>query len=203
MGLQIDEAEDFYTVKIYPKDIINHLLLVWAIKYIEHSPTAYNDGTDPARPCDVVVVDVVDLDQADEDGQLGLIGRQSWWRQGRLIQKLRGRVGRPNPLLGRMAKGVGPNGAFELVDLSADERAVARANNWWQLHQDFLPSAVGNEVPAQPQRIAQQTLPPPPPSPLEQQARNSLGPLDDSQRQTLDRLRQMGAQRQSDGPPPF
>ncbi len=204
-GFQIDTPEPLATgTKIYPKDVINHVLLVWAVDYIPHSPTQYNDGSDPKKPCDVVVVDVVDLDQVDEDGELGLVSRGSWWRQGRLIQRLKGRVGKPNPMIGRMAKGVGANGAFELIDLSADAKAVSRANAWWMKNQDFTVTPYGDESPQQPQHIVAATTPPPPPSTLEQQANQSLG-LTHNQESALDRLRRMGSQatRQSNDLPPF
>lgn len=203
MPLIIEEPDPISTgTKIYPKDVINHVLLVWATQYIEHSPTQYNDGSDPNKPCDVVVVDVVDLDQLGDDGQLGLVSHGSWWRQGRLIQRLKTRVGRANPMLGRMAKGLGANGAFELVDLSADERALARAQAWYAAHPDFEPLFPGltPQVKAQPEMIYQATTPPPQPSPLEQQANQSLG-LNPGQESALDRLRRLGGKAQSDTPP--
>jgi hypothetical protein len=194
VGLIIDEPEELNTgTKLYPKDIINHTILVWATDYIPHSPTQFNDGSDPKKPCDVVVVDVIDLDQLDEEQQqLGLISRGSWWRQGRLIQRFKVRVGKPNPLVGRIAKGLGPNGAFEFVDLSSDEKTVARANAWWAANPGFVPSGpVGQATQAhQPElTIPQQQVPVPPPSPLEQQANASLGvPAGETPAQRLKRL---------------
>ena len=204
MDLIIDEPEEINTgVKAYPKDIVNHTLLVWAVDYIPHSPTQFNDGTDPKKPCDVVVVDLVDLDQLDEDsGQLGQVSRGTWWRQGRLIQRLKPRVGKPNPLIGRMTKGLGPNGAFELMDLSADPKALARANAWWNANGGFTPSTPNGSNP-EPQvevQVSAQSNPPPAPSPLEQQANQSLGrPITPHEQETLDRLRRLG----SAGEPPF
>jgi hypothetical protein len=205
MGLIIDEPDPITTgSKIYPKDIINHTVLVWATEYIEHSPTQYNDGTDPRKPCDVIVVDVVDLDQLDADtGIPGLVARGSWWRQGRLIQRLRPRVGKQNPLLGRILKGLGPNGAFELMDLSADPKSVARANAWWAATGGIVPS--GQEKPEQVQ-VSAQSVPVPVPSPLEQAANQSLGrPVTSEEMNTLDRLRRLGSQTNTLGndTPPF
>jgi hypothetical protein len=203
MELIIDEPEEFNTgTKLYPKDVINHVLMVWATEYIAHSPTAYNDGSDPKKPCDVVVVDVVDLDMVDDNGALGLVSRGTWWRQGRLIQKLRNRVGKPNPLLGRMTKGVGPNGAFELVDLSADEKALLRARNWWAISGGHVPSEPYNQTQRAPEvQVAAQTVPTPAPSPLERAANESLGrqttPGED---EVLARLRRLSGG-QSDTPP--
>lgn len=201
--LIIDEPEEInFGAKIYPKDIINHTLLVWAVDYIPHSPTAYNDGTDPKKPCDVVVVDVVDLDQLDpETGALGLVGRGCWWRQGKLIQRLKPRVGKPNPLLGRMGKGLGANGAFELMDLSADERSLARAKAWWQQTGGIVPSQPSQ--PVAPTQVSAQTNPTPPPSPLENRVNETLDRLRGAHENnpTLDRLRQLADRNQSDTPP--
>jgi hypothetical protein len=207
MGLIIDEPDEINTgSKIYPKDIINHTVLVWATDYIAHSPTQYNDGSDPKKPCDVVVVDVVDLDQLDADtGVPGLVARGSWWRQGRLIQRLRPRVGKPNPLLGRIVKGLGPNGAFELMDLSADQKALARANAWWAATGGIIPSGQENEPAPAEVRVSAQTYPTPDPSPLEAAANQSLGrPVTSSEQNTLDRLRRLGAQSNTfNDQPPF
>ena len=197
----VDAMEEInFGAKIYPKDIINHTVLVWAIEYIPHSPTAYNDGSDPKKPCDVVVVDVVDLDQLDPETQsLGLVGRMCWWRQGKLIQRLKPRIGNRNPLLGRMGKGLGANGAFELMDLSADERSLARAKAWWQQTGGLVPSTP-TTAPQAPVQVSAQTNPPPPPSPLEQSA---LAKLHEHHQNnpTLDRLRALADKNQSDTPP--
>jgi|SRR5262245_5945661 len=196
--LVFDEPEEINTgAKIYPKDVVGHVLMVWAIDYIAHSPTQFNDGSDPKKPCDVVVVDAIDLDQVNEEtGALGLISRGSWWRQGRLIQRFKQRVGRPNPLIGRITKGLGPNGAFEWLDLSADERALTRARNWWAVNGGFTPSSpFGNPEPAPKQqevRISQQSYPTPAPSPLEEAARAAIGrPATPSEDEVLDRLRRL------------
>jgi hypothetical protein len=204
--LVIDQADEFNTgVKAYPKDVINHVLMVWAIQYIEHSPTQFNDGSDPSKPCDVVVVDLIDLDQVDEDGQLGQVSRGTWWRQGRLIQKLRGRVGKPNPLLGRMTKGVGPNGAFELIDLSADEKALMRARAWWQRNGGFEPTVHEERKPTKPAvEVYAGSNPTPAPSPLERAAQASLGrSTNAAEDEVLDRLRRLGGRTPAQEEPPF
>ena len=206
--LIIDEPEELNTgTKLYPKDIINHTVLVWATEYIGHSPTQFNDGSDPKKPCDVVVVDLIDLDQVSEEGTPGLVSRGSWWRQGRLIQRLKPRVGKPNPLIGRIIKGLGPNGAFELMDLSADEKSLARARNWWAINGGFTPSQPFN-APSQPQapvQVSPQSVPTPPPSPLEQLANSSLGRSPQQESVTMERLRRLGDQGgpSSDGDAPF
>jgi hypothetical protein len=191
--------------KIYPKDVVNHVLMVWATDYIPHSPTQFNDGSDPKKPCDVVVVDVIDLDQVDETtGALGLVSRGSWWRQGRLIQRFKGRVGRPNPLIGRMTKGLGPNGAFDWLDLSSDEKALARARTWWATNGGFAPSAPFDRpaaAPPQEVKIAQQTVPVPEPSPLEEAARAAIGrPASTSEDEVLARLRRLSSGNEEEAP---
>lgn len=201
-GLIIDEPEEINTgAKLYPKDILNHVLLVWAVDYIPHSPTQYNDGSDPKKPCDVVVVDVVDLDQLNEDNELGMVGRGCWWRQGKLIQRLKPRVGKPNPLIGRMAKGLGANGAFELVDLSSDEKANARAQAWWAKTGGITPSQPFK--PVQPDAIPPTVNPTPPPSPLENRVNETLDRLrgHHENNPTLDRLRLLADRKQTDTPP--
>src|SRR5918994_4846332 len=88
-------------VRLSPDKVIGHLLMVWTVEYIPHSPTKF---TQPGKPSDVIVVDVVDLDLPDENGHQGLVARRSWWRQSRLIRDLKSRVGRPNPILVRVGR---------------------------------------------------------------------------------------------------
>lgn len=211
-GLELDDVpEGDSGPHCYPKDVVNHLLLVWAIDYIEHSPTKFNNGSDPAKPCDVVVVDAVDLDMFGEDGAAGLICRRNWWRQGRLIQKLKGRIGNPKPLLVKMSMGVSSNGAnrpFELLEMRGDTTAVARANLWWSTHTDFAPTAKfsPNSAAGAGSNASATLLPPPappaPPSPLEQQAKAAQGGAGESA--VMQSLRLLGAQQLQDpGDPPF
>lgn len=140
MGLTFDEPDQQGNgVRAYPKDILGHLLLVWAIEYIEHAPTQY---TKPGQPSDVVVVDVVDLSDLDADGE-PVIARCTWWRQAQLIKSLRGKVGLLDPLLVSMGKGtaaVGKSQPFTLTSQSANETAVALAQAWYANHADFEPS---------------------------------------------------------------
>src|SRR5215471_18553265 len=104
MSLFDDEAAAGH---LKPIHVMKHLLLVWSIDYIEHSPTQF---TKPGQNSDVVVVDVVDLDQPDDDGYQGLLSRNTWWRNARLIAFFKGRIGRPRPSLGRMEKGIATMG---------------------------------------------------------------------------------------------
>ena len=156
MGLNLDEPDQQGNgVRLYPKEILGHLLLVWAIEYIEHAPTQY---TKPGQPSDVVVVDVVDLSDLDGEGQ-PVVARCTWWRQAQLIKSLRGKVGRADPILVSMGKGtaaVGKSQPYVLTSQTQNEQAVAMAQAWWAANQDFEPSKpmpraqVQDETPADP-----------------------------------------------------
>jgi hypothetical protein len=213
MPLSLDEPDETGGARLYPKEIVNHLLLVWAIEYIEYSPTKftkYDDEGKAVTPCDAVIVDVVDLDQYDEDGEAGLLARKTWWRQGRLIGMLKPRVGKPNPILVRMQRGgaaQGQSAPFEIVSMSADPASVARANKWYSANPSFTPSAVYVEdrvkQEAQAEAPVQRSLPLPPErpteTPLEAAARSSLGvsntaqprALTPAEQEAMDRLRRM------------
>jgi hypothetical protein len=126
--------------RLNPADCLEHLLMVWAVGYIEHSPTKYSQV---GKNSDVIVVDVVDLDQADSEGYQGLLVRNAWWRNARLIGLMKDRIGRPKPVLARMALGIATMGKppYELHFATQDENAVARAQAWMEAHPDFKPSA--------------------------------------------------------------
>lgn len=129
--------------RILPAEVEGHLLLVWAVEYIDHSPTKFST---PDKKSDVIVVDVVDLSQRDPDtGQLGLLARRSWWRQAQLISTLKGSIGAKNPKLALMTRGIATKGQppFILQDMRGDQRAVQTANTWRQANPDFLPSGQG------------------------------------------------------------
>jgi hypothetical protein len=213
MTLSLEEPDESGGARLYPKDILNHLLLVWAIEYVEHSPTKFTKYDDDGRattPCDAVVVDVVDLDQYDENGVAGLVARKTWWRQGRLIGVLKPRVGKSNPILVKMAKGgasQGQTAPFEIPSMTGDPGSVARANAWLAANSGFTPSAVyvdDRPKPAQePEPVGAQSLPLPPArpteTPLEAAARSSLGVsntaqprgLTPAEQEAMDRLRKI------------
>jgi len=213
MPLSLDEPDETGGARLYPKEIVNHLLLVWAIEYIEHSPTKftkYDDEGKATTPCDAVIVDVVDLDQYDENGEAGLLARKTWWRQGRLIGVLKPRVGKPNPILVRMQRGgaaQGQSAPFEIVSMSADPASVARANKWYAANPSFTPSAVyvddrvKQEEPAVQQPLPMERMIPLPPerpteTPLEAVARSSLAGasvLNPAQQEVMDRLKRMSS----------
>lgn len=187
-----------------PKVIVGHLLIVWAIKYIEHAPTQH---TKPGQKSDVVVVDGVDLDQINADGEEGVVGRNSWWRQARLIKLMKTRVGNPNPILIRIQRvGAGFTSPYEGVSQRSDPAAMARYKHWCDRNPHFQPTAPDSEIlvpqnvqttvqygPAEPRYSgpgAQQQVPE---TPLEAQARLAQGGTPATS-EVLARLRGMGRQ---------
>lgn len=127
--------------RINPRDILNHLLIIWVVDYIAHSPTRF---TVQGKASDVIVVDIVDLDQPDERGYQGLLARKVWWRQARLIASLKDKQG--SRLLSRMTQGTGSTGfnaPFELVSMLSDPACKSRAEQWIKAHPDFVPSTGG------------------------------------------------------------
>lgn len=162
--------------RLNPADCLDHLLMVWAIDYIEHSPTKFSV---PGKNSDVVVVDVVDLDQADEDGYQGLIVRNCWWRNARLIGLMKPRIARPKPVLGRMGLGVATMGKppYEIHFATDDSDAVGRASAWIAAHPDFRPTArSGRNYEAE--RVVAEQPTQRQPSQLEQMAARVLQPTD-------------------------
>lgn len=140
------EPDETGGVRINPADVVGHLLLVWAVDYIPHSPTQY---TRPDRPSDVIVVDAVDLDQVDPDtGMSGLLGRKCWWRQAQLIAAMKSKIGNPDCVLVRMERGRATKGMppFVLTSCTSEPQAVQRANAWFQRNPGFVPSVPGPKV---------------------------------------------------------
>lgn len=137
--------------RLNPRDILGHLLLVWAIDYIPDSPTRF---TQPGKQSDVVVVDVVDLDLADpHTGAPGYVMRKSWWRQAQLIRDFKSAIGKPNPKICSLSLGIPTKGmAPFVVELRhADPVARGRADAWRQQNLGFTPSvANGMAAPAAP-----------------------------------------------------
>lgn len=142
-----EEPEETGGIRLNPKDIINHLLLVWVIDYVAHSPTQYSR---PDKPSDVIIVDAVDLDQVDADGKVGLVARKCWWRQAQLIQSLKPKIGGQVPMLVRMGKGgatMGRNAPYVLFSMTADPQCAARGNQWLTQNPGFTPSTPGAQPP--------------------------------------------------------
>lgn len=165
-------------VRINPKDIVGHLLLLWVIDYVAHSPTQFSK---PDKPSDVIIVDAVDLDQVDADtGIPGLVARKCWWRQAQLIQALRPKIGSQSPMLVRMTKGgatMGRSAPFQLASMTADQQCVARGTNWINANPGFTPSVKPDfSAPSEPRveepmpdgHWANPNTPLPPPRPVTQ-----------------------------------
>ena len=148
--------EEASSDRLNPADILGHLLLVWSVDYIPHSPTQYST---PDKPSDVVVVDVVDLDLPDENGHQGYVSRRAWWRQSRLIRDLKTRIGRPNPYLLRLGKDTskpGANAPYVIIPALGDQDARARGEAWIAAHPDFRPSErLDQTAPAKPATVPQ------------------------------------------------
>lgn len=121
---------------LYPAQCLGHLLMVWTVGYIDHAPTIYSV---PGKKSDVIVVDVVDLDAADEDGYQGRLYRQAWWRNNRLIGFLKQKIGRPHPVLAIMVQGAVTMGnkPYELQLMDSDPGSVDRGAAWMASHPDF------------------------------------------------------------------
>lgn len=151
MSQFFDEPEEVTGVRLNPADIVGHVLLVWAIEYKDHSPTRF---TQEGKKSDVIVVDLVDLDLYDDDDKPGYLARRQWWRQGRLIQVLRPKIGSPRPMLVVMDKGTGTQGyaaPYVLTSVSGDAECVNRANDWFARHPGHEPSLPEDKWAAQQQ----------------------------------------------------
>jgi len=141
-------AEPEMTGGPYPRDLVDHLLLVWATDYIDDAPSKFSGrgGTQ----ADVIVVDVVDLDDTDPvTHQPGALARGCWWRPGKLIQALKRQLGSADPVLARMQLGTanpGFNAPYVLVSATSDTNAVARADAWLKANPDFMPTGLQNPM---------------------------------------------------------
>lgn len=174
MTLSFSDPEETGGLRLNPKDIIGHLLLVWAVDYIAHSPTQYSR---PDKPSDVIVVDVVDLHQAGEDGQPGLVARRCWWRQALLIQSLKSKIGDLQPVLAVMDKGAGTMGRaapFVLTNMKSDPRSVEWAQAWAARNPGFKPSSAGPPAPEPPMDPWEKQPPLPPARPATPQQQTML-----------------------------
>jgi hypothetical protein len=138
MSFDFDEPQE--TGRLYPADVDGHLLLIWAVEYIPHSPTKYSvEG----KSSDVIVVDCVDLDVIDPStGQPGLLERRCWWRPGRLIGALKSRIGGQRPMLAFMSRGVADKGQppYILVSATTHDESVQRGQAWMAANPGFIPS---------------------------------------------------------------
>lgn len=200
-----EEAQGGNGVYHNPKDLVDHLLLVWAVGYLENQPTRYSRE---GKASDVVLVDCVDLDQPDPaTGEAGLLGRRCWWRNARLIRDLKPKIGNPAPRLVFMTRVPVDYGqpAYELVLASSDDFCRQRGIQWLKAHPDFQPSSPpGTEVRTTPVAAAS-------PAPASQPANvrpstQSAAPVETTMSQ-LERLaaqsRANAARLSQQGEPPF
>lgn len=150
----------------------NHLLLIFPIGYIDHSPTRFSV---PGKRSDVIVSDVVDLDDTNAEGTgQGKVYRNTWWRGAQLIMSLRPQIGRR--VLGRVGKGVAKNGMnapWVIVDMATDPALLERARAWGRANPNFvistfqMPTVVSPPAQAPASTYGSQTggYPPPPQEP--------------------------------------
>lgn len=135
----------------YPKELLGHLLMVWAVEYIEDAPSKFSNR---GAPSDVIVVDIVDLNEVEfGTNEAGVLSRGAWWRGGRLIGSLKRRLGKPDPVLAWMRLGTasaGFNAPYELVSATSDPESVRRAQNWLDSHPDFTPGGAMSRVSSSP-----------------------------------------------------
>lgn len=129
------------------ENLAGHLLLVFPLGYIEHSPTRFSQ---PGKPSDVIVCDVIDLDGADEAGNPGKIYRTTWWRPSKIIVDLRPFIG--GKVLGRIGKGVANNGMnapWVISDARQEPGAMDRVRAWIQNSPHFTKSTFTPPAPVQ------------------------------------------------------
>lgn len=158
MGFFEDENEQFDQVVESTGEfarvdaLAGHLLILFPTGYVEHSPTRFSV---PGKKSDAIVLDVVDLDDVDENGNPGKLYRNSWWRGAQLIMSLRTRIG--GKVLGRLGRGVPKNGMnppWVIQDMSGDDALKERARAWGRVHTNFMttpfqpPQAVTAPAPA-------------------------------------------------------
>lgn len=142
-----------------PAELLNHLLLVWAVDYIEHAPTRFSQ---PGKKSDVIVVDIVDLDLRDATTQqAGAIFRKAWWRNAFLIRDLKGSLGALNPKLCAIGKGVATTGLppYVLIPMHNDPMSRQRADAWRQTNLGFTPSLREGQAPPPPQTVSREETP--------------------------------------------
>jgi len=179
-----DDGDDRRSDYINPPDMINHLIMVWPIRYEPDTYTKY--PRQDSKPSDAVYVDIVDLSMADDNGYAGKVMRQAKWTQGRLIRDTKHFVGVKDPLLYQMTR---DGDAYQLVEQLQNPGSVQLAEAWQAANPNFRPSdpdeRYGADAPAPApartdaqastlERLRQQAnrgtapsapLPPPPPPP--------------------------------------
>jgi hypothetical protein len=141
---------------INPDQLAGTLIIVWPIQHVNPAPPT--KFSRPDKVDDAISVDVVTLEMPDDEGN-PKVYRAQLWRQSRLIQAFRQRIGQ-GPLLGTIGKGQATMGQppWIFISLTHEAAAVEKANTWGVANPDFKPSEPREyTVPApQPQQQYQQ-----------------------------------------------
>lgn len=200
LGTQTQQQDDQPRDYVNPPQMINHLLLIWPIRYEQDTFTKYprQDG----RPSDAVYLDVVDLSLPDEQGYAGKVMRQAKWTQGRLIRDTKNACGTPEPMLVQMGK---DGDAYILIEQGQNPGSVSLADAWRAAHPDFRPSDPtplnqnGQSTAAAPVTPAPRTPQPPQPAvwpPVSGPPANPAAPVSapNNESVVMDRLRRQAQQ---------
>jgi hypothetical protein len=123
---------------INPDACAGQLLIIWPIQHVNPAPPT--KFSRPDKIDDAISVDIVTLDQLDENGKPKVF-RSQLWRQSRLIQSFRQRIG-GDPLLGTIGKGTATMGQppWIFISLTHEPAAVERANAWGAANPGFKAS---------------------------------------------------------------
>jgi hypothetical protein len=123
---------------INPDQLAGTLIVVWPIQHVNPAPPT--KFSRPDKVDDAISVDVVALEIPDDEGN-PKVYRAQLWRQSRLIQAFRQRIGQ-GPLLGTIGKGQATMGQppWIFISLTHEAAAVEKANAWGAKNTDFTPS---------------------------------------------------------------
>ena len=122
---------------IQPRQLQGNLLILFPTGYVPFIQTKFSQ---PGKQSDAIRVDVVNLDEADENGRPGKVYRNCNW-MGAIIGNLRPMIGKR--VLGTVGQGVpknGMNAPWQVIDKLNDPAARERANAWVQANPGFTPS---------------------------------------------------------------
>src|SRR5688572_9908784 len=154
----MDFSEPGETAREYinPEQIAGQLIIVWPIQHVNPAPPT--KFSRPDKVDDAISVDVVTLEIPDENGNPKVF-RSQLWRQSRLIQSFRQRIGQ-GPLLGTISKGTATMGQppWIFISLTHEAAAVELANQWAEKYGEFVPSEPREwmQLPQQPAQSNQQ-----------------------------------------------
>lgn len=153
--MDFQEPGEIVREYINPEQVAGQLVIVFPIQHVKPAPPTKFSRADKVD--DAIAVDVVTLDQVDETGKPKVF-RSQLWRQSRLIQSFRQRLG--GTLLGTIGKGTATMGQapWVFISLTHEPQAVARAQAWAEANSDFKPSEP-REYNVQPQNQQQGNQP--------------------------------------------